>query len=345
MTKQKPLAGLTIIEAVSPVAPVALALAAGMCGRVAQDMGAHVIRLEVDKNALLPEIDSFLNIGKERVRVAREAFPGELAKASEQADCVVTDVGLHGEAKFGAPSTVCLAMSNDNPLGGSEFTLEARSGLLDLVGDPDKQPLRLGGHQIAYAAGLAAYIALLDLLTMHGVGSAVAYRRVDLLDIAIWLNWKAIGEAALGLPVLKRSGNDGNWSVAPCQDGFVAVVYRSKDWDTLKRMLDDKRLDDPRFETESARTENRAVLNAILREAVAPLGRAEIRQLALEYRIPLGPVWTPAELLSDPHFLARTFFHSRDVCGQTFVLPAVPVKWNGTTFAPGEASLPVHDDA
>ena len=230
-------------------------------------------------------------------------------------------------------------MSHDDPLGGSEFTLEARSGLLDLVGDPARAPLRLGGHQIAYAAGLAAYLGLVDMLTKRGADTAPSYRRVDLLDIAVWLNWKAIGAAAMGLHVPTRSGSDGEWCVVPCRDAYVALVYRSKDWVALKRMLNDARLDDPRFDTDAGRGEHRARLNALLRENFALLDRKDVRRLALEYRIPLGPVWSPEELREDSHYQERNIFHSRAHGEATLVLPAVPVKWNGMTFLPHGGEL------
>ena len=64
MSEQKPLAGMTIVEAVNPRAPIALALAAGLCGRLAIDLGASVIRIEQPQYALPLEIDGFLNLGK-----------------------------------------------------------------------------------------------------------------------------------------------------------------------------------------------------------------------------------------------------------------------------------------
>lgn len=337
MTIERPLTGITIIEAVDPAAPAALALAAGMCGRIACDLGARVIRLESEGDRLLRDEDFFLNNGKVRVKTSPNDFAQGLKVQSENADCVITDAGFW-HAVHAKTNAVVLAMSIDDPLGGSEFTLEARSGLLDLVGDPKRQPLRLGGHQIPYAAGAAAYTALAELLTVGSGGGAAISRRVDLLDIAIWLNWKAIGGAALHLPDLHRAGNDGSWSVAACKDGYVALVYRSSDWDALKRMLQDARLDNPQFETEADRTEHRAALNAILREAIAPLTRAEIRLLALQFRLPLGPVWTPKELLSDPHFVERNFFHTRSFDDDAHIVPAIPVKWSGRTFTPADGA-------
>ncbi|MBI3197597.1 MAG: CoA transferase, partial [Rhodospirillales bacterium] len=42
----------------------------------------------------------------------------------------------------------------------SEFAILALGGLLHMVGEPERKPLRLGGHQASYAAGLTAFTGL-----------------------------------------------------------------------------------------------------------------------------------------------------------------------------------------
>ena len=335
MASKKPLAGLTVIEAVSPASPAALSLAARMCGRIACDLGAAVVRLAPAGGAADPARDCFLDVGKTVVPVAPDGLTARLADFGD-ADCLVVDVSFAEdlEGRDRGPGVVLLAMSLDDPLGGSEFTVEARSGLLDLVGEPDRAPLRLGGHQIAYASGLAAYLAVIDLCASRGPEAAPSSRRVDLLDVAVWLNWKAVGAAALGLPVPTRMGAGANWVVVPCRDGYVALVYRSVDWDSLKRALGDSRLDAPGLATEAGRQERRGELNALMASLFGELSRAEIRRMSMAHRIPLGPIWTPAELRDDPHMLSRVFFQTVDCDGKTGALPSVPVKWNGTRFAP-----------
>ncbi|MEQ1650040.1 MAG: CoA transferase [Hyphomicrobiaceae bacterium] len=337
----KPLAGFTIVEAVGTAGPAALSLAARMCGRIASDLGAKVVRLAPVSSASNPARDCFLDVGKEIITIAKDRIV-EALSAFGDADCVIVDASvaevLNGRDQ--GPDSVILAMSVDDPLGGSEFTIEARSGLLDLVGEPDRAPLRLGGHQIAYAAGLAAYLAIVDLCARRSDGAAKSFRRVDLLDIAVWLNWKAVGAAALGLPVPTRLGIQGDWVVVPCQDGFVALVYRSVDWSALKLALGEPRLDDAKFETEGGRRKNRREVNAVLADVFAHKSREEIKRLSMAYRIPLGPVWTPEELRDAPHFQHRSFFQDIEREGHTVTLPLIPVKWNGIRFAPRAGNLP-----
>jgi crotonobetainyl-CoA:carnitine CoA-transferase CaiB-like acyl-CoA transferase len=339
MPIDKPLGGITLVEAVGTTGPAALSLAARMCGRIASDLGARVVRLAPVGATSEPARDCFLDIGKEIVPVRSDDISERLA-AFADADCVVVDASVvdRFKGRDRGPCMVVLAMSLDDPLGGSEFTVEARSGLMDLVGEPDRAPLRLGGHQIAYATGLAAYLAVIDLCARRAPGTAPSSRRVDLLDIAVWLNWKAVGAAALGLPVPTRLGTNGDWVVVPCLDGFVALVYRSVDWDALREALGEPRLDVAGFSTEAGRRENRGAVNAILADVFARMSRADIRRLSMAHRIPLGPVWTPEELRDDPHFRHRGFFQLVACDGDQMALPLIPVKWSGTRFTPDPAT-------
>jgi crotonobetainyl-CoA:carnitine CoA-transferase CaiB-like acyl-CoA transferase len=343
--EKKPLAGLTLVEAVGVDRPAALSLAARMCGRIASDLGARVVRLAPAEARAEPGRDCFLDFGKEIIPVPRNGIAERLV-AFRDADCVVADASLERAIKDRdrGPDAVILAMSLDAPLGGSEFTIEARSGLMDLVGEPDGAPLRLGGHQIAYASGLAAYLAVVDLCMRRTSNAAPSSRRVDLLDVAVWLNWKAVGSAALGLPVPTRLGTSGDWLVVPCRDGFMALVYRAVDWDGLTKALGEPRLDDLKFATEAGRRDNRSAVNAILADVFAKMSRAEIRTFSMAHRIPLGPVWTPEELRDDPHMRQRGFFHVVDYCGEEIALPLVPVKWSGARFEPGALHQPRSSD-
>ncbi len=131
MAAMRPLAGTTIVEAVAPGRPEALALAAGMCGRIAADLGAHVIRLEcAPEREREPATDLFLHSGKDRRLVRSDAFVAAVADLAAVADCLILDHGVHAEldeleAKENGPLRVVLAMSLEAPLSGSEFTVEA----------------------------------------------------------------------------------------------------------------------------------------------------------------------------------------------------------------------------
>jgi crotonobetainyl-CoA:carnitine CoA-transferase CaiB-like acyl-CoA transferase len=116
----------------------------------------------------------------------------------------------------------------------------------------------------------------------------------------------------------------------PCSDGWVALVYLEADWPVLRDVIDDPRLREPRFSERAERRKNAGYINAIIEQAFTHLTRAQVRDLALEKRLPLGPVWSPAELASDPQNVAREFLRQvRAQSGETLLLPRLPLLWNG----------------
>ena len=52
----------------------------------------------------------------------------------------------------------------------------ALGGLLHMVGEPERKPLRLGGHQASYAAGLTAFTGLTAALAARDAGQQARRR-------------------------------------------------------------------------------------------------------------------------------------------------------------------------
>jgi crotonobetainyl-CoA:carnitine CoA-transferase CaiB-like acyl-CoA transferase len=324
-----PFSSLTILEATSAAAPQGLALAAGLCGRVLADLGAQVTRfLPAHAAPLVAAAELFLHRGKRSLQAGAQ---GDALLRALMADCdaaIVDAVSLEGAA---LPRHACVVLSmdgTDDPRQ-SDFTIAARSGLLDMVGDPQREPLRLGGHQTAYAAGLAAFTGLAAALANPLEGAAPAMLRVSLLETAIWLNWKALAAAELNGVALTRLGPGAEWPVLRCADGHVVLVHRAAEWPRLLAALPDPALHDARFATVEGRREHRRALNALLGRQVAGLTRAELHALSLRAKLPFGPVWRLDELLDDAQMRARDAFDAQG-------LPRLPVLWNGRRLAAAE---------
>ena len=346
----RPLAGATVIEVVSDECPTALRLAASLAARVAADLGARVIKLEPpggDPIRRLPPfcgdhsaVFAFLNAGKKSVATGPiAAHNRHLARLLERADAVILDDGLDRALALpvGAPpvrSVLSLLAPHvaDAP-PHTEFTLMALGGLLDIVGEPDREPLRLGGHQLAYAAGLAAYGGLVAGLLRK---PAPEVARISMLDVAVWLNWKSAASFACLGEISTRAGRGTEWPVLLCADGFVALVYQSSDWSALCALVGDPRMQEPRFSTAAGRREHARDLADIIESMFRRHTRDELQRLALERRLPLGPVWDVAELRSDPQFLARDFLATVRLGDDGSVaMPRLPLLWNGEAFPVG----------
>jgi crotonobetainyl-CoA:carnitine CoA-transferase CaiB-like acyl-CoA transferase len=333
-----PLKGIRVIEWTSDTCSDPVGLAIAFAGRIAADLGATVFQIEASvlnsrqQRAPIVKGEAALSLFLDRGKHKISNVP------DERDDLITVYVGDAGNAAIvandGKRSLISVSgRANPPDVEDSEFTLLAVGGLLDLVGDPDRQPLRLGGHQIAYSAGLAIYAGIAAEICRRRAGAPPDVVRIGIADVAVWLNWKSVAMGSWSERVPTRLGDGAEWRTIQCADGWIALVYLEADWPKLKAIVRDERLDDPRYEDRLVRRREAATINAIVERAFASRTRAELRALALENRIPLGPVWTPAELEQDPQYLARDFLQRVPGSnGVATLQPALPVLWNGTRF-------------
>lgn len=343
-----PLSGVRIVEAVSERCPLPLRLSVALCARLAANLGAEVVRLRGSQGdpveLIEPRIGSqaalaaFLHPGRARTETVDDITAATARHIADGYACLL-DSALHRAVSAVAAPALAVVFSLFAAAGpeqeASEFTLMALGGLLDMVGDAARQPLRLGGHQLAYSAALAGYAGLAAALCRpEPVGTV----DVSLLDVAVWLNWKTAAMAAMGREPPSRTGRDGDWQTVRCQDGWIALVYQESDWPSLKILVGDVRLEQPQYATLAARRRNRRSLIEIVQHAFASRTRAEIYATARRQRIPLGPVWTPEELLRDEQNTTRGFFETVLLDGRAVSVPRLPVLWNERGFAVGGAA-------
>jgi crotonobetainyl-CoA:carnitine CoA-transferase CaiB-like acyl-CoA transferase len=334
-----PLAGIAIVEALSAACPLALRLSASLAGRIAADLGARVVMLEAEGGSPLRRTGPFLQDGSSALfaflaagKLSATDQPSVAAPLLSRADAVIADTQRRDLPQSG-PVQVLLSMlapaaqaSAAAAAPHSAFTIMALGGMLDIVGDPRRPPLRLGGHQLAYAGGLAAYAGLVSALLRR---PAPETARVSLLDVAVWLNWKSVASVACMGAVLSRPGRTAEWPMLRCADGYVALVYQPPDWPALCRLCGDERLNETRFAEPAGRRTHALALADIIESAVGHLTRHELQERALSLRLPLGPVWDTAELKRDPQLLARNFLLAMRG------IPRLPVLWNGAAFPVG----------
>ena len=342
---RRPLAGLTIADFYGPDTHLPLRLAGALAGRVAADLGARVLRFEPAGGDPLRKMPpfiagtgislAFLNAGKETI-LCEHVEPERMFGG---ADALITDASVSMGA--GAPPiTAILSLFKPGAEHGpaSEFTLMALGGLLDMVGDPEREPLKLAGHQAAYAAGLAAFTGIAAALCRAPVDGRFPSQTIEvsLLDTVIWLNWKSVPSADASGSSPTRMGAAAEWQVLRCADGFAALVYQENDWAQLKALIGDPRLDAACFADRAGRLLRGRELAEIIEARFLRLTRRELHGLAFAHRLPIGPVWSPQELLADEQNLSRDFLKSVEVeGGDSIAMPRLPVIWGGKTFAPG----------
>jgi crotonobetainyl-CoA:carnitine CoA-transferase CaiB-like acyl-CoA transferase len=212
----RPLDGLRVVELGS-------SLAGAFCGKLLAAFGAEVIKVEPpegDPNRRLgpfagdrPDREAsltylYLNTGKLGLTLPLGSAAGQRALRRLLADVDVVLDGLgHGQldrlglgyADLAAQSpglvlTAITPFGDDGPyrdLLDGELVLLALGGLLNMVGEPEREPLRLGGYQAQYVTGLSALTGTLAALfarDLSGLGQRV---EVSAHESVAFVEWKS----------------------------------------------------------------------------------------------------------------------------------------------------------
>lgn len=207
-------------------------------GRMLSEMGADVLSLVTDSSEQRPHSRVLAwSHGKQRVRMPdRKAFlsSGLLAEA----DVVLEDRSasqldwLDDEASEQVKLIHVIArpFSATGPYrnrSATDLTLMAWSGLMTIVGDPDKPPLRLPGEQAYALTGIQCATAA--LMALHARRRSGVGQRVDVSGMqsttlanyreAIMYEWTGHTGRRTGNRLIR--GSSGVRQVWPCADGYV----------------------------------------------------------------------------------------------------------------------------
>ncbi|MBR0820245.1 CaiB/BaiF CoA-transferase family protein [Bradyrhizobium liaoningense] len=194
---------------------------------------------------------------------------------------------------------------------GYDLILQGESGVMDITGDPDGPPMKVGTSIADLVTGLYASQAVLAALMKRersGVGGRVDVSMLDAMASLLTFNagmYFASGESP------KRRGNV-HPTISPYEtfeaiDGWFNLgVANDKFWSLFCVAIGRKDLEaDPRFDTAPKRAANRAALGAILR----PIFKSEPRDRWLEIfggaGIPCGAIRTVGEVCEAPQLVQR----------------------------------------
>ena len=182
---------------------------------------------------------------------------------------------------------------------------------MDLTGEPDGPPLKLGGSLADIVTGLYAFQGiLLALLARHRSGEG-QHVDISLLDSMVsTLAYQAEIYLTTGRSP-KRMGTR-HPSIVPYEsfqatDGFINIaVTNQKQWVNFCQVLEfpDVAFDE-RFDSMPNRIANYEQLKPIIDSVLGDLTRAEITRRLSGVGIPVGPINTVGEILEDPHIQAR----------------------------------------
>ncbi len=194
---------------------------------------------------------------------------------------------------------------------GYDFVIQAEGGIMSITGPADGEPHKVGVAIVDITAGLFAATAILAALHHRERTGEGQYIDIALLDAQVgWLanvaqNYLVSGE------VPKRYGNAHPnivpYEVFPTADGYIAVGI-GNDLQYRRFCELTGRMDlweDGRFQTNPGRVEHRDELIPRLRELFRTKTTAEWLALLREAKISAAPINNVAQVLNDPHVLAR----------------------------------------
>ena len=306
------------------------------------DMGAEIIKIEPPRRGKVPGGDSsrhsgphFLgdndseffqtfNLAKRSVSLDIHAPEGRAIfhKLVGTADAVLNNLrgdqpaklGLTHEALGGIKdSIVCAHLSGYGRVGARanwpayDYLLQAEAGFMDVTGEPDTPPTRMGLSIVDYLSGITTAFALTAAL--YGAARTGRGRDVDvsLYDVAMHqLTYPAIWYLNEG-DVISRRPRSGHPSAVPCEtfptaDGHIFVMcILPKFWEALCAIAGHEEwASDERFATPAARRKNRDVLAALLDEVFVTRTTTQW-MAALAGNVPAAPVLTMPAALDNPY--------------------------------------------
>ena len=370
-----PLRGVRVLE-------LARILAGPWAGQVLADLGADVIKVErpgsgddtrswgppfvegEDGEALDAAYFHGCNRGKRSVEIDLTSTEGQEAVKAlvARSDVLIENFKTGGLAAYGLdyeamrrinPTLIYCSITGFGHTGpraaeaGYDFMIQGMAGLMDVTGEPDGEPQKVGVAVSDLITGLYAVIGIQAALR-----HAEATGQGQHIDMALFdCQTAAMANQAMNYLVSgvspRRMGN-AHPNIAPYEtvavaDGHIILaVGNDRQFRKLAVILGVPELGhDERFVTNAARVENRAPLHETLAGLCGTWTRAALLAALKREGVPAGPINTVADALGDPQIKARGLRHDLDhpgARGGTVPSVGTPIVMSATPLVYDRAS-------
>lgn len=314
-------------------------LAGPFCTMMMGDMGADVIKIEEpelgdETRSWTPfwsgESTQFLSFNRNKRSLSlnlkeRQAIDIVLELAAK-ADVMVESfrngaldrMGLGYEAvnKIN-PGIVYCSISGYGRTGpmadkpGYDLIIQAYSGLMDLTGETDGLPLRVGFSLVDLFAGMMAYGSIVTALRHRDITGEGQWVEASLLDGQVaTLSYHATG--FLGTGREPRRMGSGHPSLVPYQsfqtsDSFFILGCANQGlWERMCHAISRPDfIEDPRFKTNTDRVKHRAECVEALSAIFRAKSTSHWVEVVTAAGVPCGPINRVSQVVNDPQVLAR----------------------------------------
>jgi CoA:oxalate CoA-transferase len=197
-----------------------------------------------------------------------------------------------------------------------DIVAEAMSGMMNLVGFPDKPPSwTIYGLADVYSGMVTAYGVMLALFAQERTGQG------QFVDSAMLDNMLALNERMAVIysftgqePERGRMKHIYPRGAFRCRDGYLALnVPDDIQWRRLCEAMGRPDLkDDPRTADGTSRGAHADWIQSLIEAWLADKTRSEAVALLEQHGVPSGPVYTAADVFADPHIAARNMLVTVD---------------------------------
>ncbi|PDT01440.1 CoA transferase [Rhizobium chutanense] len=375
---QFPLEGVRVVE-------LARILAGPWAGQTLADLGATVIKVES------PEGDDTRRWGPPFIRdgddMAAAYFHscnrGKLSIMADfnsaedvetlraliaNADVVIENFKVGGLKKFGLdyeslkainPKLIYCSITGFGQTGpyagraGYDFIVQGMAGIMDLTGEPGREPQKIGVAFGDIFTGLYSVIAIQAALILRDSTGEGQHIDMALLDSTVGvlanqaMNFLASGKAPTRLG--NAHPNIAPYQVFPVSDGNIIIACGNDS--QFSRVCDILRLSavaaDDRFKTNADRVRHRAELTQVMEAQTKLFQRMDLLADLARVGVPAGPINTVEDVFSDPQVLHRKMAMENEG------IPGIraPIMFSGTTLTAhhkspklGEHNGKIHSD-
>ncbi len=331
-----PLHGLKVVE-------LARILAGPWAGQTLSDLGADVTKVEAprgdDTRAWGPPFVTrdddvsaayfhSTNRGKASVTIdfTTPAGQAQLRDLIRDADILIENFKVGGLKKYGLdydslsalnPRLIYCSITGFGQTGpyahraGYDFIIQGMSGLMSITGEPDGQPQKSGVAITDVFTGVYAVSGILAALHQRHSTGRGQHIDMSLLDVAVAVTAnQALNYLTTGVSP-GRMGN-AHMNLTPYQvfdtsDGHIIIATgNDPQYQRLCNILGlDEMATHPDYLHNKDRLANRRVMIARLNGATVQRTKADLLQACEAQGVPAGQINTLAEVLSDPHVIAR----------------------------------------
>ena len=332
-----PLAGIRVLE-------LARVLAGPYAAQVLADLGAEVVKVESLRgdetrewgppniNSNDPDSDAayFHAANRNKRSIAVDFSKPEGAdvvrRLAARSDVLIENFKVGGLAKYDLDYTSLSARNprliycsitgfgQDGPYAhraGYDFIIQGMGGIMDLTGDPEGEPMKVG---VAYAdlfTGLYAVIAIQAALAHRDKTGKGQHIDMALLDSQVGvlanqaMNYFASGQSPGRLG--NAHPNIVPYRAFPVADGHIIIAAgNDNQFRRLVAVLGAPQMSEEEdFAGNAARVSNRTRLEAELAVLTRNFKAAELLARLDEAQVPAGPINTVEQVFNDPQVIAR----------------------------------------